>query len=277
MTAITDTRRMQPSDKTTALWEKVSPMVQGNNIAVSLIQEGRYTEAQLLLSSVLFELQDQVEDSSIMMNSFLQVPDSSTTTNCDSNSRLSVDDWMSHSQTDQENERTQFNDTKDTNETSFHLYDQAISIPTILNDVYDSAFFYKCISFTVFFNQGLTHHLASLKPSMMGVDEENNRRTLASTAHQLYRLALQYRYESQSVESKFLLAVCNNLAVLDYQWNPPKPSNNLTPYFEYLRMLLGNPVQLSTPGIAALRNRCWGNILLVMGWFPTRCQHAASA
>eukprot|EP00980_Cylindrotheca_fusiformis_P023079 scaffold10098_cov96-Cylindrotheca_fusiformis.AAC.4 len=152
----------------------------------------------------------------------------------------------------------------DTIQDSFYIYREGVLIPIALPNsrtTEEVAIQYKSIAFAVFFNQGLAHHLCFSAGSVLG----DKMQQMAASAHQLYRLAMQYRHEEQSSKGRFLLAVCNNLAVLDHQWNPSSSaatqSNKISPYFEYLQMLLGNymPTIYSSIDDLASWSMYWSN------------------
>lgn len=280
-----------------ANWGNLRPIITSNNRAVHLIKQGRYIEAQFYLTLALLELDTQTRDSSIMMNPpplFCDVScsiDPSTMTTTDSSTTttptMTMDEWMVASRPHDD----------DANQDSFYVYKEGIPIPTPL-PCDDIAIQYKSLAFAIFFNQGLAHHLCCYSKVGIVASDPEKKGQMAASAHQLYRLAFQYRNENNSCESRpFLLAVCNNLAVLDRQWttNPTaeatatRPATTSTimtnsknvmgPYFEYLQILLGNctPSSLSTREEAILWNRYVGNVLLALGWFHDTRNHACAA
>eukprot|EP00980_Cylindrotheca_fusiformis_P030625 scaffold25117_cov117-Cylindrotheca_fusiformis.AAC.3 len=248
-----------------------SKIVATNNIAVSYIQEGRYAEAQALLILALVELHKQTQDSPIMMNppSFLSpalhTPASSIA--------ATPDDWLVPPP------------LHDDIDDSFFVYKEGIPIskpPPSASNANETAAHYKSMAFVIFFNHGLACHLSYNDSSGMSTSHRNQ---MAASAHELYRLALQYRHEENFSTGKFLLAVCNNLAVLDRQWNPrysvdknEQSKRVAGPYFEYLQLLLGNHDSSTffTKDELALMNRCWNNVLLVQGCHldPTSSDYA---
>lgn len=90
---------------------------------------------------------------------------------------------------------------------------------------------------------------------------------------------MQYRHEERSCKGTFLLAVCNNVAVLHHEQllsRHGKATNSAVsfsggdpcPHFNYLRRLLGRyaPSGRYTADEAALWSKCSQNVLQAMGF-----------
>lgn len=317
-------RSSNSSIKTTAssfIWEHADDIITKNNLAVTLMQQGQYVKAQASLRAALIKLQSQTRGSSIMMSasntmnhhtdaasvasSASSSQSTSTTASSCSNSSSSsntegfdslksslLDDWMRAS--------TSLNRLlhhEPSEHSSFFLYREGISIPPrqSSHEHRDIVETYKAFAFCIFFNQGLSHHL-----NCKEFASARRGKQLASSAHTLYRIAMQYQYEARA-SSWFLLAVCNNLAVLDLQWSnhrssgaaPAAPNaaaagsgrgdtDSTGPYFAFQRKLLANSFIAKTISSSftkketALRNRYWANIHRAKDCFRLR-SHAGAA
>eukprot|EP00980_Cylindrotheca_fusiformis_P003218 scaffold733_cov97-Cylindrotheca_fusiformis.AAC.1 len=224
-------------------------IIQKNNSAVSMIREGRFVQAQTMLRSALIQLQSQVDDSIMMTPSIGP-----------------LDDWVAAPA-----HMDRVLQSHSSEDTSFFLYREGISIPHFSGnqqEKYQMSATYKAISFAVFFNQALAHHLCCSV-----ISSPRKARKVASSAHMLYRIAMQYRNEGRSYS--FVLAASNNLAVLDFKWNIAVPdtnsgnnSNNNNEeggLFGFQRRLLVRSFlsQVSTAFTrreTSLRNRYWENV-----------------
>lgn len=249
-------------------------IIRENNRAVFLIREGRYREAQLPLRSALIRIQREAQGSSIMLNRACPVVDDQSS-NCpiSQESPALIDDWMKSSS------QAALYRHDSSEDSSFFLYKEGISIPTLVEDSDNEAVdsHYKAFAFCVFFNQGLAHHLCCNENQ-----SPKGRKRMATSAHMLYRIAMQYHHE-HTRSSFFLLAVCNNLAVLDLQWSSVLTSDRTgRSYFAYQHKLLVNSFLAKTATSCftiketALRNKYWENVLRAKDCFSLR-SHAGAA
>lgn len=171
-----------------------------------MMRQEKYTEAQSRLASALHGLKHLSDGVSITTRPSTFVCGRDAEQSADT---IPLDDWVVGAL--QDDDRKKYGDG------SFFLYGQGIILPLLLpNDqLYDCAASFKVISFVVFFNQGLAYHLpctCSRNSEHLSTDQ---RRTMLQSAEQLYKLALQYRKEERSSQGRFLLVVCNNLALLE--------------------------------------------------------------
>lgn len=261
---------------------RANSIITMNNIAVSMIRLEKYDQARSFLTSALVELKHFSKGVSICSTISASDEHQSADT-------IPVDAWMSDLSTPQHRHTLL---PEDALQDSFFLYREAIHIPASAadnnNNNYDHGALSKAISFVVFFNQALAHHLLASSCSTSG----KLRTRLAATADQLYRLALQYRKEERTSEGKFLLAVCNNMSVLDRQYmattnyhhdDPYRltsPGNTVGAGFEYLRCLLVRfrPSSSSTAAEVAIWHNYLQNVGRVMAitkQYSIKCASAA--
>eukprot|EP00980_Cylindrotheca_fusiformis_P012807 scaffold3151_cov110-Cylindrotheca_fusiformis.AAC.5 len=242
----------------------ITLVIQRNNMAVSMIRRRQLGEAKALLKLALIGLQNQVQDVPTSYRSHTnnttvspQINDDEQDdgSNCPSVDEVAatLDEWMATPQ-------NQGNHDDDISREAFFIYGEGINIPLPAPSeiqTSDSDVSYKAIAFAIFFNKGLAYQLSSKR-----MPSESQSRQVADIAKRLYILAFQYRYQEQSTKGTFLLAVCNNLAVLDRQWDDDHAArtidisepNHIGPYFEHLRELLRRfaPSPSSTPDEVAL-------------------------
>eukprot|EP00980_Cylindrotheca_fusiformis_P014431 scaffold3844_cov105-Cylindrotheca_fusiformis.AAC.7 len=258
-------------------WERTFlSVISMNNVAVSLLRLGQFKKVQSTFALALLELKHVSKGVSIHSPHQTTCPDQSSDT-------VRLDDWMTVPSQEEQSDLQKLG--------SFFLYREGIIIPSALaNDSrYSKEALCKAISFVVFFNHGLSCHLwcCSEKHQLSRKEKES----MVGNADQLYRLALQYRKEERSSKGRFLLAVCNNIAVLDRQFIASghcqftmdaynlSTVNTVGAGFEYLRWLLRRhpPTSSSTTEEIELWKSYMKNLEVVMKTVADRSNCAGAA
>eukprot|EP00980_Cylindrotheca_fusiformis_P014428 scaffold3844_cov105-Cylindrotheca_fusiformis.AAC.4 len=260
-------------------WERTfASVISMNNMAVSLIRCGQFKDVQSPIVSAIMELK-HVSEGVSMFSRQTSCPEQSSDT-------VPLDDWMSVSP-----RIAQEMEAHELQADAFFLFREGIIIPTsIANDCrYSHQALCKAISFVVFFNQGLACHLRCCSRKYQLSHQERQR--LVSNADQMYRLAMQYRKEERTSNGRFLLAVCNNIAVLDRQFIATgacrfqmeaynlSTINSVGAGFEYLKLLLRRfPLSpSSTIEEIQLWNSYLNNLRIVMATVGGRSNCAGAA
>lgn len=180
-----------------------------NNEAVALIQLQKYGAALTILSSALKELNHQVKSCS--------VPNTLTSSSSmiTSNNATPLDQWMEISTTKHARQHSLVAPQDDS---SLFLFRDGIVLSPLPDAIHSEEASYKELALVLFFNQGLVHHLCYSCCQQKSLT--NNNEAMAAMADRLYRLSLQFYHKGKRRPSqgRFLLACCNNLAVLKRQY-----------------------------------------------------------
>eukprot|EP00980_Cylindrotheca_fusiformis_P022618 scaffold9516_cov92-Cylindrotheca_fusiformis.AAC.3 len=255
------------TDAVRIIWEQVKPILAKNNEAVALMKTERYDEALLSVSSALAALNRHVKK---LSSEFLSSPASMSDT------EKILEHWMALSWN---------HETPDLSTDSLFLVRDGIqlSCPTSSIRIDDKTACFKAIVLAIFFNQGLVYHLSHGSKSLT----DERRQHMVGNAEKMYALALKYckkMDDENTYNGDFLLACCNNIAVLKYQSTSncfPAESVNrdMVTRFEYLKSILClYPIPTSsTVEEVKLWNLCMGNVVQVLScvFVPSFCAAAA--
>eukprot|EP00980_Cylindrotheca_fusiformis_P008863 scaffold1890_cov96-Cylindrotheca_fusiformis.AAC.2 len=254
------------------IWEYAKGIITMNNSAVADIGEGRFVQAQSVLQSALAKLQVKVFDPILR-------PNGSTVKTSEV-----IDAWMlSAIHTEQATLQRNLEGHDDL--TCFFLHRKAVVIPLVPCNHQDkerTRSYFDAVRLTVVFNLAIAYHLYSNELLETAGNGRRKARTTALKAIHLYKAAMQHPHDQGSC--RFILAACNNLAVLDLQWIEASGSRNrnkIGRYFGFQKILLCNfclRTPSSSPQDEEVRNKLWENIQKAKFLVQSkRCQHAAAA